>query len=63
MFPRQAWLACTSRAEESVAHGLGKVAKSRARDPWKCVAVTVVGCMLCALGVLRLTAVGEARDL
>ncbi|CAE7478152.1 NPC1 [Symbiodinium sp. CCMP2592] len=63
MSPLQAWLACTSRAEESVAHGLGKVAKSCARNPWKCVAVTVVGCLLCALGVLRFTAVSEARDL
>ncbi|CAE7541352.1 NPC1L1, partial [Symbiodinium microadriaticum] len=63
MSPLQAWLACTSRAEESVAHGLGRVAKSCARNPWKCVAVTVVGCLLCALGVLRFTAVSEARDL
>eukprot|EP00439_Symbiodinium_sp_Y106_P053393 s5473_g7.t1 len=63
MSPLQAWLACTSRAEESVAHGLGKVAKSCARNPWKCVATTVAGCLLCALGVLRFTAVSEARDL
>ena len=46
-----------------MAHGLGRVAKSCARNPWKCVAVTVVGCLLCALGVLRFTAVSEARDL
>ncbi|CAE7897441.1 Ptchd3, partial [Symbiodinium microadriaticum] len=63
MSPLQAWLSCTSRAEEAVAHGLGRVAKSCARNPWKCVTVTVVGCLLCAVGVLRFTARNEARDL
>ena len=63
MSPLQAWLSCTSRAEEAVAHGLGRVAKSCARNPWKCMTVTVVGCLLCGVGVLRFKAVNEARDL
>ncbi|CAE7278279.1 NPC1 [Symbiodinium natans] len=63
MSPLQAWLSCTSRAEEAAAHGLGKVAKACARNPWKCISLTIFGCLLCAVGVLRFSAASEARDL
>ena len=63
MSPLQAWLSCTSRAEEAVAHALGRGAKACARNPWKCITVTVVGCLLCAVGVVRFSAVNQARDL
>eukprot|EP00439_Symbiodinium_sp_Y106_P069098 s1926_g11.t2 len=63
MSPLQAWLSCTARAEERAAHGLGRVAKACAGSPWRCILLTVLGCLLCAVGVLRFTAVSEAREL
>ena len=63
MSPLQAWLSCTARAEETAAHGLGRLAKACAGSPWRCILLTILGCLLCAVGVLRFTAVSEAREL
>eukprot|EP00435_Cladocopium_sp_Y103_P026010 s1754_g6.t1 len=58
-----AWLRCTSRGEEAVGHALGRVAKVSSRNPWKCVLISLLGCLLCGLGFLRFNAVSKAREL
>ncbi|CAJ1403475.1 unnamed protein product [Effrenium voratum] len=59
----ECWLALTGRAEGAASRGLGKLAKASATHPWKCIALSLLCCLLCGLGFLRFEAKSEARDL
>ncbi|CAJ1333268.1 unnamed protein product [Effrenium voratum] len=59
----ECWLALTGRAEAAASRGLGKVAKASATHPWKCIALSLLCCLLCGLGFLRFEAKSDTRAL
>lgn len=61
--PLRAWLRCTRRAEEKVSHALAGLSKASARNPWKCLALSFLGCLLCGLGFLRFNSISDATEL
>jgi len=46
-----------------VSHGLAKVAKVSSQHPWKCIALSLLGCLLCGLGFLRFESNSDATEL
>eukprot|EP00913_Durusdinium_trenchii_P031973 g29946.t1 len=61
--PFRAWLRCTSQAEEKASHALGSMSKLCAKNPWKCIALSLLCCLLLGLGFLRFESESAAQNL
>ena len=59
----KAWLRVSHKAEEAVATQLGRLSKTSALHPWKCVGLSLLLCLLCAVGFLRIDPEQEAENL
>eukprot|EP00438_Fugacium_kawagutii_P020579 Skav226942 [mRNA] locus=scaffold965:324064:333925:- [translate_table: standard] len=62
--PLRCWLHASHRAEDAVSRVLARLAKGSARNPWKCLCLSFLGCVVFGLGfVFRFESVSDANEL